>query len=150
MPIDRLLQPAGIVVHASVTSRDQVFEELARTVSGVYPAIDPETYSRSLKAREELVSTSLGGGIAVPHVRDTRDNPAGSLDLFLLTTEEPVPFGRDTCSVFCVACTDDLVLHLRLMQKVSYVMRTDGAVQTVLQQNSVDDVISTLIQVERN
>lgn len=150
VPIDRLLHPEGIVVHASVSNRDQVFDELARAVNRVYPAIDISAYGRSLKAREELVSTSLGGGIAVPHVRDTRENPAESLDLFLLTTERPVNFGRGACSVFCLACTDDLVLHLRLMQKVSYVMGVGGAAETVLQQNSANDVISTIIQLERN
>lgn len=150
VPIDRLLHPEGIVVHAPLSHRDHVFDRLAHAVGRVYPAIDTEAYSRSLKEREELVSTSLGGGIAVPHVRDTHENPAGSLDLFLLTTEEPVPYGRDACSLFCLACTDDLVLHLRLMQKISYVMRADEAVEAVLRQDGVNDVISTIIQLERN
>jgi excisionase family DNA binding protein len=150
VPIDRLLHPEGILVNATVSHRDHVFDQLAQAVQRVYPAIDAEAYSRSLKEREDLVSTSLGGGLAVPHVRDTRENPAGSLDLFLLTTEQPIPFGRDACSVFCLACTDDLVLHLRLMQKISYVMRADGAVEEVLRQTGVDDVISSIIQLERN
>lgn len=150
VPIDRLLKPEGIVVRAAVSDQDEVFQELARVVSHLYPAIDPKAYHRSLKEREYLVSTSLGGGLAVPHVRDTRENPAGSLDLFLLTTENPVPFGRDRCSLFCLACTDDLVLHLRLMQKIGYVLRADGAVEEVLRQSGVDDVISSIIQLERN
>jgi mannitol/fructose-specific phosphotransferase system IIA component len=126
-----------------------VFDALARAVNRVYPTIDVDGYHRSLREREDLLSTSLGGDIAVPHVRDTRDNPAGSLDLFLLTTKQPVPFGGARCSVFCLPCTDDLVLHLRLMQKISYVLRADGAVSEILRQERVGDVMSTIMRFER-
>lgn len=149
VPTDRLLRPEGITVRASLSGPDDVFHALARAVNRVYPAIEVDGYRRSLREREGLLPTSLGGGIAVPHVRDTRDNPAGSLDLFLLTTEQPIPFGGDRCSVFCLPCTDDLVLHLRLMQKISYVLRAEGVVSEVLRQDRVTDVMSTIMQFER-
>ncbi|HKK48936.1 MAG TPA: PTS sugar transporter subunit IIA [Alkalispirochaeta sp.] len=150
VPIDRILKPERITVHVTVSNRAHLFHELAQAVSRVYPGIDSEAYTRSLERRENLVPTSLGGGLAVPHVRDTRENPTGSLDLFVLTTEEPIPFGPDSCSVFCLTCTDDLVLHLRLMQKVSYVMRAPGTVAQVQQQTSAHGVMSTIMLQERN
>lgn len=150
VPIDRLLKPEHITVHAAVSNRDHLFQELAQAVRRVYPGIDSDAYTRSLKRREDLVPTSLGGGLAVPHVRDTQENPTGSLDLFLLTTKEPIPFGRDSCSVFCLTCTDDLVLHLRLMQKISYVMRATETVAQVQQQMSAHGVMSTIMYQERN
>jgi PTS system nitrogen regulatory IIA component len=149
VPIDRLVRREHIFCTHPARTQTEVLTALADAVHTVYPDIDPAAYRSALQEREELASTALGAGLAAPHIRRTEDNPNGSLNLFMLISETPVQYGSGLCSVFCLVCTDDLVLHLRLIQKISYVLRSSSFVDRLRGQPDADAVIATLLNGER-
>lgn len=149
VPADRLLREGQISVGVDLSSVDSVLYHLAGQVSTLYPEVDVSAYAEALGEREALASTALGNGIAVPHIRSIEDNPPGSLDLFLLITSRGVSFSRKTCRIFCLACTDDLVLHLRLLQKISYVFKREEVADALLRCTEPTQVIATILIRER-
>jgi len=150
VPIDRILKPEHIICKSQAGSARGVLRELAEKAHEAFPGIDPEEYHSALLAREELASTVIGNGLAVPHIRRIESNPPGSMELFVLITENPVHYGGTDCSIFCLICTDDLVLHLRIIQKVAYVLRRRDTIETLEDQKVPEAVIATILAAERN
>lgn len=149
VPFDRLITRDHITVGLVAHGSGAVLDHLAGELSRFYPDIDPGEYARSLREREQLASTALGNGIAVPHIRSIENNPPGSLDLFIAITHEPVEFGGYPCSVFCLVCTDDLVLHLRLIQKIGYALRDTAIDADLMRSTEPDEILATIRAAER-
>ena len=74
-----------------------------------------------LKAREELCSTGLPGGLAILHTRQAEDYLFESLFLVLGRTVQDIPFGAPdggpTNLFFLIACPDDR-LHLHTLARL--------------------------------
>jgi mannitol/fructose-specific phosphotransferase system IIA component (Ntr-type) len=149
VPFDRLLSHERMIIQHPARSADEVLRTLAQAVAGKYPAVQAEHYFQKLEEREALVPTALRDGLAVPHIRAVETNPAGSLDLFVLTTAQPVPFGGRDCSLFCLVCTDDLVVHLRLLQKISYTLRWEDLPARLAKMATPEELLRTILQSER-
>lgn len=150
VPIDRLLKPEQIVCKSTSRNTDEVLRELCSMAADAFPALDSETYLRSLHSREDLATTALGGGVAIPHIRNIEDNPPGSMAIFTVITAEPINYNGAMCSLFCLVVTDDLVLHLRIIQKLTYVLRREELITILQGQERPENVIARLLEGERN
>ena len=62
-----LLNGNGIILDAIPVEKDRLIEKIALLLDD--PDISPQTIATKLRAREELGSTALGYGIALPHAR---------------------------------------------------------------------------------
>ncbi len=67
--ISSLLQPARIALQLRGTDRPAVLEELAQLVAGHPDITDFAGFHAALLARDQLDTTCLGNGIALPHAR---------------------------------------------------------------------------------
>jgi two-component system sensor histidine kinase KdpD len=65
--LGRMLKPADIVIWNEAVSRDEVMQDLARTVSGSHHKLEAKDVVAALQKREMEISTFLNEGIAVPH-----------------------------------------------------------------------------------
>ncbi len=68
MPIADLIGPSQVVLGLRVADKAQLLAELARRAATVVP-LGQTTILRALQAREQLGSTGLGKGFALPHAR---------------------------------------------------------------------------------
>ncbi len=70
MRIGDLLTPDRVILDLRAPDKRRLLDELARRVAG--PAgVDPTLIAEALKTREQLGTTGLGAGIAIPHARLT-------------------------------------------------------------------------------
>jgi PTS system nitrogen regulatory IIA component len=67
MKIVDLIRRDMVVPALQATDKRGVLEELAQYMSGRHPRIDRATLSRVLIEREQLASTAIGEGVAIPH-----------------------------------------------------------------------------------
>jgi len=68
MTIGDLLTPDRVILDLRAPDKRRLLDELARRVAG--PAqIDPTVISEALRTREQLGTTGVGSGIAIPHAR---------------------------------------------------------------------------------
>lgn len=67
--ITSLLDPTRILLHVRSTTRAAALEEIAELLRGHPDIADFEGFYRDLVARDQLDTTSLGNGVALPHSR---------------------------------------------------------------------------------
>lgn len=62
------LQPQSFVNHLEATDRWQIIDELAQ-ITAPLAGLDAETIAKAVRAREKMMPTGIGNGLAVPHAR---------------------------------------------------------------------------------
>jgi mannitol/fructose-specific phosphotransferase system IIA component (Ntr-type) len=68
-PISRLLDPSRILLKVQSTRRIDALHEVAQLLRGHSDVTDYDGFYRDLLARDELDTTCLGNGLAMPHAR---------------------------------------------------------------------------------
>jgi PTS system nitrogen regulatory IIA component len=114
--------------------------------------LDPEFLWSVLMSREDMASTGMGDGIAIPHVRNpvvlNIDEPLVSL-CFL---EEPVDFqaldGKPVFCLFTLICPT-AKMHLHLLSRLSFILRDPEAKNAVMTQKTRNEIISSFVMAER-
>jgi PTS system nitrogen regulatory IIA component len=69
MEITDFLTPNRVILDLRPRDKSQLMAEIARVFGRLVPALRPDAVETALRAREELGSTGLGGGFALPHAR---------------------------------------------------------------------------------
>jgi PTS system nitrogen regulatory IIA component len=69
MELTDFLTPDRVVLEVRSRDKAQLIGEIARQFARSVPALKPEVVEAALRAREQLGSTGLGGGFALPHAR---------------------------------------------------------------------------------
>jgi nitrogen PTS system EIIA component len=68
MKVSDFLSAADVTIEAAFANKQKLLEELARRAA-VAVDLDPAVLLVELEKREELGSTGMGGGVAIPHAR---------------------------------------------------------------------------------
>ena len=69
MEISEILTPERIILDVRPRDKSQLIAEIARHFGRLVPTVKPEAVQTALSAREQLGSTGLGSGFALPHAR---------------------------------------------------------------------------------
>ncbi len=69
MNVADLLASNRVVLDLDLASRKRVLEAIGETLAGADPTLSAKTVFQHLYDREELGSTGLGHGVALPHAR---------------------------------------------------------------------------------
>ena len=115
-----LLSPGRILAGVRINSRKRLLELISETLAKKNKELNSREIFESLCVREQLGSTGLGDGVAIPHGRisGTRDVEALFLQLI-----KPLPFdaddGKPVDLIFALAvpkhCTED---HSKLLSSI--------------------------------
>jgi PTS system nitrogen regulatory IIA component len=107
--------------------RDGVLKTAVNHLTMLTPAGRDELYER-LVSREQLSSTGIGRGVAIPHPRSPL---AQSADLPLIATcylDQPVDFhavDHQPVFVLFILVGDSIDCHLRLLSRLAFCLRND-------------------------
>jgi Kef-type K+ transport system membrane component KefB len=77
----------AVIPNLRGTTRDEVIQELCATVADHHSRLDRETLTAAVRAREDLMGTGVGNGVAIPHAR------------FATLTKPVLTFGRSVAGV---------------------------------------------------
>lgn len=69
MRLSQHLKPEAILLAPDVGDRDALFQRLAEVFRSTGLISSPDAVVARLKRREEILSTGIGGGIAIPHAQ---------------------------------------------------------------------------------
>lgn len=115
------------------------------------PDVDRAYLLSMLLAREELASTGIGDGIAIPHVRGPLILPVASPLVALCRLQQPVEFGavdgKPVHTLFTLICPTVRV-HLHLLSRLAYVLK-DGGVRAALGGRSDGAVFAAVAAAEQ-
>ncbi len=69
MEISDFLTPDRVLLDVRARDKTQLINEIARAFGRLVPGLTPEAVQSALSTREQLGSTGLGAGFALPHAR---------------------------------------------------------------------------------
>jgi PTS system nitrogen regulatory IIA component len=116
-----LLSPGRILAGVRINSRKRLLELISETLANKNKELNSREIFESLCVREQLGSTGLGDGVAIPHGRISGTRDVEALFLRLL---KPLPFdaddGKPVDLIFALAvpknCTED---HSKLLSSIA-------------------------------
>src|SRR5262249_53721736 len=116
-----LLSEATIAVPLAATTRASVLKELVALAEQTWQVYDPEAILQAIRQREEMASTGLPSGVAIPHPRRPLPNALGESVMAYGRTGSGIPFGASggtlTDIFFLVCCRDDRT-HLQVLARL--------------------------------
>jgi PTS system nitrogen regulatory IIA component len=117
-----LLSPASMAVPLPASTRASVLKELVGLAEQSWHVYDPAAVLNAIKQREEMGSTALTSGVAIPHPRRPLPGALGESLIAYGRTASGIPFGESngglTDVYFLVCCRDDST-HLRVLTRLS-------------------------------
>jgi PTS system nitrogen regulatory IIA component len=129
--ISALLTESTTAVPFRAATRASVLKELVRLAEQSWQVYDPDAILEAIKQREEMGSTSLDSGVAIPHPRRPLPKALGDHVLAYGRTVGGIPFGANrgglTDIFFLVCCRDDRT-QLRTLARLSRLMLRPGFV----------------------
>lgn len=152
MRLGDLMKPARVKLNLTGLDRDAVLQELVDVIPEVQQV--PAAREKLLKAlheREQLHSTGIGDGVALPHARNA----------FVGLVDKPViVFGRHTDGIayaaidgkparlFFLLVAPSVTQHLAMLARISRVLRDPKMRQNLLAARTVNEVIEVIAKAE--
>ena len=154
-----LIKRGGIYRDVSGTTPKEVLNSLI----GVLPLSSPEASDKLLEAvleREALMSTGIGGGIAVPHPRNPIANPDSNDPLedndefvVLAFLQNPIDWHSldgEKVDTLLLIVTASPKQHLKILSEISFFCRQDDFYKLLKERSSMDKILDFIKVTERN
>ncbi|MGR3467293.1 MAG: PTS sugar transporter subunit IIA [Shimia sp.] len=124
MLVNDILRPEAVKVMGSVSSKKRLFHAISDLAADVY-ALSGETVLDALLERENLGSTAVGHGVALPHARLARvDRVCGCFIRLEKATDCDAPDRQPVDLVFALFAPENAgVDHLKALAVVSRTLR---------------------------
>lgn len=146
------LDAGGIFYRVSGKNKDEVLREIVKIIR-IPENVDPEFLYKVLLARENLGSTAIGEGIAIPHARMPLVLHVSQPSISLCFLEEPVEFGaldgKPVSALFTII-SPTIRSHLYLLARLSYVLRNEEFKQFLFKQGNRNEIIEKIRSIELN
>jgi nitrogen PTS system EIIA component len=148
-----LMSETTTAVPLGAATRSSVLRELVKLASQAWQLYDPDAVLEAIIQREEMGSTALPSGLAIPHAH--RPLPPGVLGESMVCfgrTARALPFGgargQMTDLFFLVLSTCDRT-HLRVMARLSRLLLRDGLIAELRSTESPNEAYDLLTAAER-
>lgn len=149
--ISSMLPPAGVDMLLPAKSAKSVLRELAKLATATGLLYDEPALLEALQAREELCSTALPGGIALPHPR--RPMPYTLAESFICLAHVPAglpfsaPDGKLT-DLFILVCCQDEQAHLQVLARLAMMLSDKNFVMRLREIEDRDEAIALFVATE--
>jgi PTS system nitrogen regulatory IIA component len=124
-----LLSVSSVATPLLATTRASVLKQLVTLAEQSWQVYDPEAILDAVRAREDMASTALPSGVAIPHPRRPLPSALGESVLAFGRTLSGIPFGAPhgelTDIFFLVCCRDDRT-HLRILARLTRLFMQPG------------------------
>ncbi len=136
-------------LHAA--SKEEVLRELTHRLSAADVVADEKQFFEAIVAREQLQSTGIGGGVAIPHARDAG---VRCLTVVLGRYEESVDFasldGQPVQLVFLIAAPRKAAgAYIQTVAKVARLLRSRVYKEKLLEAKSSDEIAELIDSFDR-
>ncbi|PTF13700.1 PTS sugar transporter subunit IIA [Staphylococcus devriesei] len=127
----------NIFLNVSVSSQDEAIEKAGRAL--VDSGSVNEAYIQAMKERENVVSTFMGNGLAIPHGTDEAKGEVLASGLTLLQIPEGVDWNGETVKVVVGIAGKDGE-HLDLLSKIAITFSEEENVDRIVNAKSAEEI----------
>jgi PTS system nitrogen regulatory IIA component len=151
--VSSLLSERTVAVPLRATTKASVLRELVSLAEGSWQIYDPAALLDAIVKREELLSTALAGGVAIPHPhRPLSPKAQGDAVVAFARTASGIPFGApdgDLTDLFFLVSCRGADTHLRVLARLSRMMLRPGFLDELRGADSVADTLQLIDRTER-
>lgn len=142
MKISELLNPSSIVANLKATDKGSTLSELADALLAVAPELQRDVVLHVLHEREQLGSTGIGDGVAIPHGK-LKGIP--QLMLAFGRSIKGLDFesmdGQPVHLFFLLLAPEDSVgIHLKTLARISKLLKNPDVRQQLLEAADADAI----------
>jgi PTS system nitrogen regulatory IIA component len=148
IPIVKLIPPERIILNIVPGDKTSILKQMVQPLIDGDLLDDPDNFLQLLINREEMGSTGIGDGVAVPHVREQEGCGIHKTCMVLGISRDGIDFDSldgDPVYLFMLLCADSAVTHLRLLAKSMLMLRSPGMVNSFrrcLDKKEVTDLLA--------
>jgi PTS system nitrogen regulatory IIA component len=148
-----LLRESTVAVPLPASTRSSVLRELVKLAEESWVVYDGDAILAAITQREEMGSTALAGGVAIPHPhRPQGDAVLGESVVAFGRTGRGIGFGGPrgglTDLFFLVACTDDRT-HLRVLARIARLLLREGFIDRLRSAETGPEAYEIILAEER-
>jgi mannitol/fructose-specific phosphotransferase system IIA component (Ntr-type) len=146
--IGDFIQPESVILELRSQRRDDLLRELIDHLPALADRdADRERLFEALKEREDLCSTGVGDGIAIPHARNALVGLVERPMIVFGRKVEGVPFGSidgAPVKLFFLVVAPNVTAHLQTLARLSRLLRNPQVRQNLLTAETVSRVLSII------
>ncbi len=151
MDINKLLSANTILVDLEIKKKDQLLNRMIDQLSSVFSEEDLEMVREAVFDREQIMSTGVGKGLAIPHAK-TR--VASESYAVFARMGKPIEFnaidGQPVGMIFLlVGPVDSNKLHIRLLSRISRLMNSASFRDKIMECSNSEEILDAITQEEQ-
>ena len=149
-----LLSPAVINLNLQSRDRDSVLAELVNQIPQLADLPEArQTLLKALHEREQLYSTGIGDGVALPHSRNALVGLVDTPIIVFGRQKDGIPYGAvdsAPAKLFFLLIAPTVTQHLAILARLSRVLRDPKLRRALLSADSAERVIALMREAEAN
>lgn len=153
IPISRMMNEERIILDIKGVNTEEVIKELTDPRFFFGLVLDVHDLQEKCMARENVLSTGIGNGIAIPHPRDPVTTLRAPGSVIYGYSKKGVDFKApdgNPVHFFFLICSQNIELHLHLMGCMARLLKNDEFVKALPKCDSHGDVIKLVMEHERD
>jgi nitrogen PTS system EIIA component len=150
--VTALLSEGTVAMPLAAGTKASVLKELVTLAEQSWQIYDPEALLAAVKAREELGSTALASGVAIPHPRRPSPTMLGDPVIAYGRTLASIPFGAPhgaLSDIFFIVCCREQRTHLKVLARISRMMLQPGTLDALRAAETAAETLGILEATER-
>jgi nitrogen PTS system EIIA component len=151
VPVSRLVAPELMIFDIKPGKVSDVLQQLTAPLESHNLVEDSKAYLQMLLDRENLHSTAIAPHVAIPHARSPASAGLKHSALVVGVCPEGTDFGasdKKPTNVFILICSEDDMVHLRLLAKISKLLSKPKVIDRLIKCRSSEQVIALLAETE--
>lgn len=141
--IHELLNPGTVSVQMEGASKSEILDRMLNLLADHPNIRDFEGVRRAVREREEVMSTGVGKGLALPHAKTSA---VDGIAAAFATTEVPIEYGsidnQPVRLLFLMVSTENAkTQHIKILSRISRLMNEDDFRERLLAATRSEDII---------
>jgi mannitol/fructose-specific phosphotransferase system IIA component (Ntr-type) len=150
--VSELIGPATIELQLRGSQRDEVLNALVARIPEIANRPEAkETLLRALQEREQLHSTGIGDGVALPHARNALVGLVEKPVVVFGRHDQGIPYGaidNQPARLFFLLVTTTVTQHLALLARISRLVRDPKLRRNLNSADTAQKVIALISEAE--
>jgi fructose-specific phosphotransferase system IIA component len=150
MKLSELLNEDKILFNVKFTNKEDAIKQMVDSLAGDPFIKDINAAKKSVLEREEIMSTGVGNGFAIPH---TKTSAANGFVVVFAKLAEPIDFdahdGQPVNLIFLLIGKETMVSeHIKMLSRISRLMNNDDFRMKLIEASSKEEIINLLSEEE--
>ncbi|MBI9102574.1 MAG: PTS sugar transporter subunit IIA [Spirochaetales bacterium] len=149
VPFSRLTTTDLIIEDVKAGNKEEILKQMIQPLLSGELLEKGDDYLKKLLDREKMISTGIGNGIALPHIRNPQENPSTVPAVVIGRCEEGAEYdsldGKKTYLFFLIF-TNSIKVHLRLTSRINRILMNKEILEKLKKTQSKTDLYKLIIE----